>query len=93
MAASRNKDRRNSITIVGDWFSSEAISSKETANLREAIFTHHAATLHRQIEEFDREFEDLLRARNWQKENSREEAIQYLKAYLTLREFSFREDP
>ncbi len=82
VAVNTDPDRKGSITIVGDWFSSEAISSKESANLREAIFTRNAAAIRRQIREFDVEFDRLLKVRNWSVENSRKEAIQYLRGHL-----------
>ena len=38
VAINTDDERKSSVTLVGDWFLSEAISSKEIANLREAIF-------------------------------------------------------
>lgn len=82
VAVNDDRDRKGSITIVGDWFSSEAISSKETANLRQALFTRNAATVDRQTREFDAEFHRLLKARNWTVRNSRAKAIKYLEGHL-----------
>lgn len=82
IAVNVDEERKSSITIIGDWCSSEAISSKEVSNLRQAIFTRNAATVRRQIKDFDDEFDRLLAARNWDAAKSREEAIQYLKEYL-----------
>ena len=82
VAVNNDPKRKVSLTIVGDWFSSEAVSSRETANLREAMFTRNAATVRRQLREFDLEFDRLLKARNWTVKNSCAKAAKYLKEYL-----------
>ncbi len=79
-----NKDigRQQSLTVVGDWFSSEAVSSGANRILREALFTRHAHTVREQVREFDDEFHELLRASGWAEENSRQRASEYLRSYL-----------
>ncbi|MCB1085870.1 MAG: hypothetical protein KDM63_02395 [Verrucomicrobiae bacterium] len=63
VAVSDDPERKSSVTLVGDWFFSEAISSGEIANLREAILTRDAASVQREITKFDIEFEILLTGR------------------------------
>jgi len=82
VAICEKKERRESLTIVGDWFSSEAVSSALRRIVREAVFTRHAPTLCRQVADFDQEFEDSLNRRGWSARESRVRAIQELRAYL-----------
>jgi hypothetical protein len=49
-----------SITIVGDWFAAHSISGKMGDGYRQTIFTRHAPTIAKMIEEFDRRFTQCL---------------------------------
>lgn len=82
VAVNKDSERNRSLTIVGDWFSSEAVSSGVANNLREAVFTRHAPTVLQQIEDFDNRLRDSLADRGWTAEASRARAISYLQAYL-----------
>jgi hypothetical protein len=74
--------RTCSVTLVGDWFSSEAVSSGGTRVLREALFTRDARTVGQQIDDFDNRMRDLLAIRGWDEGSARAEAASYLQAYL-----------
>ncbi len=87
IAVSNDTNRQASLTILGDWFSSEAISSAVSVShrkgLREALFTRHQPTIQEQIRSFDLLFEDLLARLGWTKASSRDSAISYLNRYLS----------
>jgi hypothetical protein len=74
--------RDTSLTLVGDWFSSEAVSSGAKRVLKEAVFTRNAPVVWQQVRDFDNRLTDLLAARRWDARRSRREAISYLQAYL-----------
>jgi hypothetical protein len=82
VAINDDAKRTSSVTLVGDWFSSEAVSSGRTRVLREALFTRDARTVLQQIEDFDNRMRDLLAVRGWDARSSRAEAVSYLQAYL-----------
>jgi hypothetical protein len=88
VAVGQDTHRHESLTIVGDLFSSEALSSGEEQVLRNAIFTRHAPTIHRQIRDFDQEFADRLRDAGWSEAASRVKAIEYYRAFLNGRPVS-----
>jgi hypothetical protein len=75
-------ERTVSITLVGDWFSSEAVSSGGTRVLREALFTRDAQTVRQQVEDFDNRMQDLLAISGWDEASSRGLATTKLQAYL-----------
>jgi hypothetical protein len=52
---------KESITIVGDWFAAHSIYGRMGEGYRHTIFTRHAPTIARMIEEFDRRFNQDLR--------------------------------
>jgi hypothetical protein len=85
VAINDDEDRKRSITLIGNWFSSEAVSSGETRLLREALFTRDAQTVRQQILDFDDRMKDLLAARGWDKESSRANTIDYLQTFLNSR--------
>jgi TIR domain-containing protein len=49
-----------SITIVGDWFAARSISGRMGDGYRQTIFTRHAPTVARMIDEFDLRFFQTL---------------------------------
>ncbi len=49
-----------SITIVGDWFAARSVSGRMGDGYRQTIFTRHAPTIARMIDEFDRRFTQTL---------------------------------
>jgi hypothetical protein len=82
VAFNDEEERTVSITLVGDWFSSEAVSSGGTRVLREALFTRDAPTVRQQLEDFDNRMRDLLAASGWDEASSRDLAILKLRTYL-----------
>ena len=50
----------DSVTIVGDWFCAESVTSEVGRGYRQTIFSRHAPTILNRIEAFDEEFEELL---------------------------------
>lgn len=81
VAINDDRKRENSLTIVGDWFSSEAVSSGTKSVLREAVFTREWHVVRQQIKDFDARLHDHLVAREWTEKTSRSKAIAYLEAY------------
>jgi len=49
-----------SITIVGDWFAARSVLGKMGDGYRQTIFTRHAPTIAKMIDEFDRRFGQTL---------------------------------
>jgi hypothetical protein len=82
VAVNNDRDRMSSITLVGDWFSSEAVSSGKERVLREALFTRNAHVVRQQIQDFDHLMSDLLNERQWTLKDSRAKAIDYLQQAL-----------
>ena len=85
VAVNDEETRKTSLTLVGDWFSSEAVSSGEERILRESVFTRCASLVQRQVDDFDHRMDDLLALRGWSTQDSREMAIAYLEAYLAAK--------
>jgi hypothetical protein len=71
-----------SVTILGDWFYAESISSSIERGFLQTIFTRHAPSMQAKIDLFDREFSDLLVARKWTAETSRLKAVEHLEKLL-----------
>jgi hypothetical protein len=63
------------LTLVGDWFAAESISTAQGKGYRQTIFTRHAPSMHTRIELFDNEFKELLQEKGWTASSSREKAI------------------
>jgi hypothetical protein len=86
VAINDNPERKSSLTLVGDWFCSEAVSSAISSSglnaLKEAVFTRHHQTVRTEIDDFDLLMKDLLAAMGWDEGSSRSRAISYLEKYL-----------
>lgn len=86
IAINNDPARYRSVTLVGDWFYSEAVTSAISGNelrgLKESLFTRHQQTVRREIDYFDQHLDDLLADRGWTRQSSRSEAIAYLETYL-----------
>jgi hypothetical protein len=82
VAINDDAERMNSVTIVGDWFSAEAVFSGGTRVLREALFTRDAPTVRQHVLDFDNRMRDLLAHHHWDARSTRTEAISYLDAYV-----------
>jgi hypothetical protein len=70
------------VTLVGDWFSSEAFSRSATSGFKQAIFTRHAPGIRRKIESFDEEFAYHLQKSGVKAEVSKNTAIKELERYI-----------
>jgi len=70
-----------STTIVGNWFTAEAVSAAIGKGYRHTIFTRHAPSVKNAMEEFDEEFSALLKT-GWTLENCRMKTIDVLEALL-----------
>jgi len=70
------------VTLVGDWFSSEAFSRTSTSGFKQAIFTRHAPGIRRKIDAFDTEFDYLLRKNGTKAGESRAAAIERIKGCI-----------
>ena len=70
-----------STTIVGDWFTAEAVSAAVGKGYRHTIFTRHAPTVRAALDEFDEEFNSLLQP-GWTLENCRAKTIEALETLL-----------
>ena len=82
VAITKKIPRDLSLTIVGDWFIAESVSASPGKGYRQTIFTRHAPTVHRKIELFDREFDNIQQAQPHQTVSSRESAINEIKKLL-----------
>lgn len=74
-------DQQNieSLTILGDWFLAESVSFNRGDGFTNTFFTRNAGEISNRIQDFDDEMEYLLSESGWTKENSRRNAIDYLK--------------
>lgn len=76
------KIQNENLTIVGDWFAAESVSAILGRGYRQTIFTRHAPSVQKMIEEFDQEFKELLQALGWTFESSRAVAIDTIKEII-----------
>ena len=65
-AAIPDKENRGliqkNLVIVGDWFAAEAVVPYyQGGGYLQTVFTHHGPTVLRKTEEFDQDFEDILK--------------------------------
>jgi hypothetical protein len=81
----------NSITIVGNWFIAEAVAGTLGEGYRQTNFSRHAPSMQSKIDLFDQEMTELLRLRNWPREQSRSLAIRELKCLIEQIESHARE--
>lgn len=65
-----------SLTIVGDWYCAESVSTSGGQGYRQTIFSRHAPSMRIRTELFDEDFRRLLNDLNWTEENSRTKAIE-----------------
>lgn len=77
------KHRPQSLTILGDWFMAESFAGHMSEGYRQTLFTGHAVSVQRRLEEFDREFDELLTASGIDHISSRSTAIAVLTRELT----------
>jgi hypothetical protein len=72
------------VTLVGDWFSSEAFSRTLTSGFKQAIFTRYAPGIRQKIDAFDREFDYLLAKNGVKAGQSKSAAVAAIKRYIEL---------
>jgi hypothetical protein len=73
---------RESITIVGDWFSTESYYRSEDQGFKHSSFTRHAPTILHKIQAFDDEFEELMESNGTKAGVSRAVAITRIEELL-----------
>jgi hypothetical protein len=71
-----------SVTIVGDWFAAESVSSTLGQGYRQTIFTRHAPSMQYRIDLFDQEFQERLEDLGWEAQSSKEHATKELKGLI-----------
>ena len=84
VAISKPKSKEHYLTIVGDWFAAESVSSTMGEGIRQTIFTRHAPSVRNRIDLFDQEFNFLLEEQKDKNISSREYAINELKILAGL---------
>jgi hypothetical protein len=82
VAINKGMPTTESVTILGDWFAAESVSAKMGQGYRQTIFTRHAPTLLTKIEDFDQEFDDLLRQWKWRRRDSRRLAMREIRKII-----------
>ena len=79
-----NKKIYGNLTIVGDWFAAIAVVPFAGESYRNTIFTRHAATVLKQIRDFDSRMTGLLSLQPGPPHESRRYAINVLDEILTV---------
>jgi hypothetical protein len=80
IALRREDQSRDSVTIVGDWFSAESVSAATGMGYRQTIFTRNGPEVLKKVQQFDEGFDDLLKRHGILRQESLAHAIQYLKS-------------
>ena len=73
-----NSEKRESLTIVGDWFVAESVSFKEENGFTNTFFSRNISEILRRTNDFESELEDLLKESGWHESESRDKAIDKL---------------
>jgi hypothetical protein len=84
IAFDENLGFNETVTLVGDWFSSEAFSRTLTSGFKQAIFTRHAPGIRRKIDAFDDEFNYLLQKNGVKAGESKSAAVREIKKLIEL---------
>jgi hypothetical protein len=83
VAVNSHMNTEESVTILGDWFAAESISSTMGQGYRQTIFNHHAPSMQIKIELFDQEFDELIEGLGWDAASSRQEAASLIRNLMT----------
>lgn len=59
-----NMEKKYNLTIIGDWFVAEAVNAAPKGGYIQTIFTRHAPTIQKYIDDFNREFDALFEEQN-----------------------------
>jgi hypothetical protein len=86
IAFDSNLNFSETVTLVGDWFSSEAFSRTLNSGFKQAIFTRHAPGIRRKIDAFEEELNYLLKKCGLKPEESKSAAVKEIKRYMELPE-------
>jgi len=82
IVVTRPEPREHHVTIVGNWFSAEAMSVYPKTGILQTIFTRHGPTVQNRIEAFDEEFGGYLKQQGLTRGKTIETAIGRLKEEL-----------
>lgn len=72
----------HSLVMVGDWFVAESRAGRFGRGFQQTLFTAHAPTVTRQVEEFDHEMRGWLKTQGTSAKDSRAWAIERLRAEI-----------
>jgi hypothetical protein len=78
IAIQNNPEKKESLTIVGDWFVAESVSFKEDEGFTNTFFSRNISEILRRINDFESELEDLLKESGWNENESKDKAIEQL---------------
>jgi hypothetical protein len=73
-----------SMIIIGDWVAAEAVVPHYKGGYKQTIFTRHGPTVLAKIEEFDRDFDELLDDLKLQEISSRQAALRTLDQLMEM---------
>ncbi len=82
VAINDQMEHDQSVTILGDWFAAESVSARIGEGYRQTIFTRHAPSMMKKIDEFDQEFKERLEISGWSAETSRKTAIDLIQGIV-----------
>lgn len=82
VALDTRPDRGGSTMLVGDWFAAEAVLGSQGAGYFQTIFTRHAPSLQKRVDEFDTEMAWLLEEAGWGPGESRGKALEEVRRIM-----------
>ncbi len=71
MAINRRMGKEESVTIFGDWFAAESVSSTIGQGYQQTIFARQAPSMQHRIDLFDQEFLERLEDLGWKAQSSK----------------------
>lgn len=83
VAINKGAPKGENIIIVGDWFAAYSISGTLGRGYDQTIFTRHAPSIRKLVEDFDEHFEDLLGELGWNSESSKQESIGAMESIIS----------
>ncbi len=81
VAHASHKRFGENVTIIGDWLCATSLLGTPETGYRQTIYTRHVPTILKQIELFDRQFDDAAKFEG--QGTSRECAINYLRSEIS----------